>query len=66
MTQNQHVCAIRGRPEAVGEVISGRAEETIEHYLKQGHHHNGGRAARGQHIMCSICIHSFGALAKVV
>ena len=29
----------------------------------QGHHHNGDRAARRPHILCSIC---FGALAKAV
>ena len=33
---------------------------------KQGyhHHHNDDRAARRPHILCSICVHSSGALAK--
>ena len=33
---------------------------------KQVHHHNVDQAARRPHILCSICIHSFGALAKAV
>ena len=32
----------------------------------QGHHQNGDRAARRLQISCSICVHSFGALAKAV
>ena len=34
---------------------------------RQGHHHrhNGDQAARRPHILCSICVHSFGALRKV-
>ena len=32
----------------------------------QGHHHNGDHAARRPHILCSICVHSFGALIKAV
>ena len=33
---------------------------------KQDQHHNSDRAARRKHILCSICGHSFGALAKDV
>ena len=33
---------------------------------KKGHHHNGDRAAGRPHILCSICVHSFGDLAKAV
>ena len=33
---------------------------------QQGHHHNGDQAAQRPHILCSICVHSFGALAKAV
>ena len=36
------------------------------HLLKQGHDHNGDRAARRPHILRSICVHSFWALAKAV
>ena len=32
--------------------------------IKQGHHHYGDQAARRPHILCSICLHSFGALVK--
>ena len=32
----------------------------------QGRHHHGGQAARRPHMLCSICGHSFGALAKAV
>ena len=34
--------------------------------MEQGHHHNDDQAARRPHILCSICVHSFGALAKAV
>ena len=30
------------------------------------HHRNGDRAARRPHIVCSICVRSFGALAKEI
>ena len=33
---------------------------------QQGHHHNGDWAPRRPHILCSICVHSFGALVKNV
>ena len=33
---------------------------------RQGHHHNGDWATRRPHILCSICFHSFAALAKAV
>ena len=33
---------------------------------RQGHHHSGDEAARRPHILCSICDHSLGALAKAV
>ena len=32
----------------------------------QRHHHNGDWAARRPQILCSICVHSFGALGKAV
>ena len=36
-------------------------------FLKQqGYHHNASQAARRPHILCSICIHSFGACGKAV
>ena len=31
---------------------------------KQGHHRNDDQAARRRHILCSICVHSFGVLPK--
>ena len=34
--------------------------------VTQGHHHNGDQATQRPHILCSICIHSFGALEKAV
>ena len=33
---------------------------------QQGHRHNGDQAARGLHILCLICVHSFWVLAKAV
>ena len=39
--------------------------ETVGNAI-QGHHHNGDQAARRPHILCSICFHSSGALAKAV
>ena len=34
--------------------------------IKQGHHHNCDQATRRPHTLCSMCFHSFGALAKGV
>ena len=33
---------------------------------RQGHHHNGDQAVRWPHILCSICVQSFGVLVKAV
>ena len=33
--------------------------------LWKGHHHNGDRADRRPHILCTICVHSFGAWRKL-
>ena len=33
---------------------------------EQGHRRNGDKAARRPHILCSVCVHSFRALAKAV
>ena len=41
-------------------------EKITEGLEEQGHHHNGNRAARLQHTLGSICVHSFWALAKTV
>ena len=30
--------------------------------LQQGLHHNGDEAAQQQHILCKVCVHSFGTL----
>ena len=38
----------------------------LHHFQEQGDHHNGGRAARRPHILCAICVRSFGAFAKAV
>ena len=34
--------------------------------LKEGHHHNGDQVTRQLHILCSICVHPSGDLAKAV
>ena len=34
--------------------------------FRQGHHHNGDWAAWRPRILCSICVHSFGALVKAL
>ena len=63
-------------PDMTSLVASGRLQNAIKYCTKvverpvgqrvQGHHHNGDLAARWPHIFCSICIHSFGDLAKDV
>ena len=44
----------------------GLSQKLLELAKWQGHHHNGDQAAWRPHILCSICIHSFGVLAKAV
>ena len=44
----------------------GRQSVVVKSSKEQGHHHNGDQAARRSHILCSICVQSFGALAKAV
>ena len=48
-------------------ILSSMSETTVSSTVtKQGDHHNGDRAARQPHVLCSICFHSYGALVKAV
>ena len=38
--------------------------ELQDHWTEQGHHHDGDQAAQRPHILCLICVPSFGDFAE--